>query len=80
MSYVNQTVQVDSFYFLNCLGNLKSFPRQIDLNNQKYVFNDGLQYLIKTGQRIIKIFEMSDGEKTYRLRLENDQWTLIGTK
>lgn len=80
MSYINQIVNVDAFYFLNCLGQLKSFPKQIDLNNQKYTFSDGLQYLVKTGQRVVRIFEMSDGDKIYRLHLENDQWTLVGTK
>jgi hypothetical protein len=80
MSYINQIVSVDAFYFLNCLGKLKSFPKQIDLNNQKYTFSDGLQYLVQTGQRVVRIFEMTDGDKTYRLHLENDQWTLIGTR
>ncbi len=80
MSYINQNVQVDAFYFLNSWGRIKTFPKQIDLNNQKYIFNDGLQYLVKTGQRLINIFEMSDGDKTYRLKLEDNQWTLIGTK
>lgn len=80
MSYINQNVQVDAFYFLNSWGELKSFPKQIDLNNQKFIFNDGLQYLIKKGQRVIQIFDMTDGEKTYRLRHENDQWLLVGTK
>ena len=80
MSYINQTVNVDAFYFLNCLGKLKSFPKQIDLNSQKYTFSDGLQYLVKTGQRVVRIFEMSDGDKIYRLHLENDQWTLVGTR
>ncbi len=80
MSYINQNVQVDAFYFLNCLGKLKSFPKQIDLNSQKYIFTDGLQYLVQKGQQVIRIFEMTDGDKTYRLRLENNQWTLVGTR
>ena len=80
MSYINQIVNVDSYYFLNCLGKLKTFPRQIDLNNKKYTFSDGLQYLVQKGQHVIKIFEMTDGNTTYRLRLEDDQWLLVGTR
>lgn len=80
MSYINQNVQVDAFYFLNCLGKTKSFPKQIDLDNKKYIFNDGLQYLVQQGQRVIRIFEMTDGSKTYRLKLENEQWLLVGTR
>jgi hypothetical protein len=29
----------------------------------------------------VQLFDMSDGDNnTYRLRLENDQWTLVGMK
>jgi hypothetical protein len=80
MSYINQTVNVQAFYFLNCLGNLRTFPKQIEYNNQNFTFSDGLQYLVKKGQQVIQIFEMTDGEKTYRLRREDNCWTLVGTK
>ena len=80
MSYINQIVNVDAFYFSNCLGTTKSFPRQIDLNNKKYTFSDGLQYLVKTGQRVLRVFEMTDGERIFRLHLENNRWTLVGTR
>lgn len=80
MSYINQKVNVNAFYFLNCLGKIKTFPKQIELNNQNYTFNDGLQYLVQTGQKAVRIFEMTDGQTTFRLRHENNNWVLIGTK
>ncbi len=80
MSYINQTVSVNAFYFLNCLGEMKTFPKQIELDNTSYTFNDGLQYLIQKGQQVIRIFEMTDGQTTFRLRHEDNCWTLVGTK
>lgn len=80
MSYINQTINVDAFYFANCFGTTRSFPKQIDLNNHKYTFNDGLQYLVKTGQRVLRVFEMTDGERIFRLHLEDNCWTLVGTR
>ena len=80
MSYINETVDVNAFYFKAGSGTLKTFPRQVELHNKKLTFNDGLQYLVKTGQHVVRLFDMNDGEQIYRLRLENDIWTLVGTK
>ena len=80
MSYINETVDVNAFYFATSFGQIKTFPRQVELNNKKLTFNDGLQYLVQKGQHVVRLFDMEDGEQTYRLRLENNIWTLIGTK
>ena len=80
MSYINKIVNVNAFYFLNGLTKLKIFPKQIELDNCQYTFDDGLQYTVTKDDQTIKIFEMTDGQKTYRLRLENDQWLLVGTR
>jgi hypothetical protein len=76
---INQTVNVSAFYFQNSQG-LRSFPRQIEWGNMRYTFKDGLQYNVGKGPRAVKLFDMSDGETTYRLRLQDDTWTLIGTR
>lgn len=80
MSYINQIVNVDSFYFATSFGRMKTFPRSLELNNKKLTFDDGLQYLVQKGQHIVRLFDMEDGSHIYRLRLENDIWTLIGTR
>ena len=80
MSYVNETVNVNSFFFAGSRGALRTFPREIELNNKTLTFNDGLQYLVQKGQHVVRLFDMEDGEQTYRLRLENNVWTLIGKK
>ncbi len=80
MSYVNETVSVNAFYFTGREGQIKTFPRSLELNNKNLTFTDGLQYLVQKGQHIVRLFDMEDGEQTYRLRLENDIWTLVGTR
>lgn len=80
MSYVNETVNVNAFYFANSFGSLRTFPREIELNNKKTTFSDGLQYLVQKGQHVVRLFDMNDGEQTWRLRYENNVWTLIGTR
>ena len=44
-----------------------------------YTFNDGLQYLIKKGESIKRIFDMTDGASDYRLICDENQndWTLV---
>jgi hypothetical protein len=80
MSYINETVEVNAFYFKAGSGTLKTFPRQIELNNKQLTFSDGLQYLVQRGQHVVRLFDMNDGDQTYRLRLENNIWTLVGSR
>ncbi len=79
MHAINQIINVNSFYFTSG-QNLKSFPRQIEFGNTRFTFTDGIQYLVKKGQHAVKLFDMTDGQTTYRLRLEDESWTLVGTK
>ncbi len=76
---VNQQVNVNSFYFQNGRG-LRSFPKQIELENARYTFNDGLQFVVGKGPRAIKFFDMTDGQTHYRLRLQSGIWTLLSTR
>jgi hypothetical protein len=82
---VNKEVNVNSFYFAKQTqkGNgLKSFPKQIELEGEEYTFiESGLRYLVRKGAQLVQLFDMSDGDNnTYRLRLEDNQWTLVGMK
>lgn len=78
MSYINQIVTVNAFYFAGS-RKLKTFPRQIELGQQRFTFNDGIQYLVQQGERAIKFFDMSDGVQNYQLKLDGQEWTLVGT-
>jgi hypothetical protein len=83
---VNKEVNVNSFYFSRQTQHggtgLKSFPKQIELEGEEFTFiESGLRYLVRKGAQLVQLFDMSDGDNnTYRLRLENDQWTLVGMK
>jgi len=79
MHAINEIVNVNSFYFLNG-REFKSYPRQIEFGNTRLTFNDGLQYVIKQGQHAFKLFDMTDGKTTFRLRQDGDTWTLLGTR
>lgn len=59
---------------------IKAYPRQIEFGNTQYTFNDGLQRLVRSGQRVVRLFDMTDGRTRFRLKQENGEWTLLGTR
>ena len=78
---VNKEVTVNSFYFTNRSRQFKSFPRQIEVDGQAVTFAEsGLRLLLRHGQRLAQLFDMSDGQQIYRLKLEDDHWPLVGVK
>lgn len=80
LSVINKEVSVNAFYFQQH-KNFKSFPKQIEIDGAQYTFiENGLRYLVRKGQQLVELFDMSDGRNTYRLRLEGGRWTLVGMK
>ena len=77
MTKINKTVEVNSFYFSRG-HSFKSFPERITLENQQFTFKSGLQMLVHRGEEVVRLFNMTDGLTNYRLRQQDDQWTLIG--
>ena len=88
---INQVINVNSFYFKEAVKSgakagrkdstqVKAYPRRIQFGNTQYTFEDGLQCLIRKGQRVVRLFDMTDGRTRFRLKLENDEWTLLGTR
>lgn len=76
---INQVIDVNSFYFPQ--GSVKrALPRSIEFGSTRCTFTDGLQYLVRKGSSIVRLFDMSDGRNTYRLRLEDSQWTLVNVR
>ncbi len=77
---MNKEIEINSYVFVNKHG-LSPIPKTITVEDQRYSFVDaGLRYLIKRGQHLISLFDMTDGQSVYRLRKENDQWTLVSIK
>lgn len=79
MTAINQIVNVNSFYFKGD-AELKTYPRSVEFGNTRISFQDGLRFLVRKGQRIVQLFDMTDGRTTFRLKFEDDQWTLVGTR
>lgn len=78
MSY-NQEVNVTSFYFKSS----RIFPRVVELEGQSLNFLEtGLRCLVQKGQEFIQIFNMTDGQKLYRLSFEpgNRTWKLLSSR
>jgi len=80
----NQEVEVTQVYFKNKKQNKKyeGFPKKMIYEGREYTFDsDSLEYQIYKDQTLIKLFDVSDGDSLYRLKLdETNKWTLIGSK
>lgn len=80
---VNSEVEVTAWFFRAepQSHRLKSFPKRMTWGGRDYNFaTDGLRYLIRQGQNLVQLFDMSDGQATYRLRQDGDHWTLVGVR
>lgn len=67
---INQEVSVNSFNFQG-KQQLRTIPKQITYNNRQVTFIDsGMRYILKKGQEMIQLFDMSDGENNYRLEVD----------
>lgn len=76
---LNQNVDVTAYYFTKG----KTFPRRVEFGNNQLTFIDsGLRCLVKKGQELIEIFNMSDGRDQYTIRHETatQQWILLNRR
>lgn len=80
MNHINKEVEINSFSFTNKQA-FRSVPRSITVDDHQYSFVDlGLRYLIQKGEHLIRLFDMTDGQSVYRLKNEDDHWTLVSIK
>lgn len=75
---VNKKVAITAVSFRQKNG-LTGFPKRMEFEGATYFFQGGLQCLVKKGKEVIRIFDMTDGNSTYRLRCDENQcsWTLM---
>ena len=82
--FFNKEIEITSVYFRNSQGKqrLESFPKRMVLDGREYtLLEGGLRYLVQKGQQLVKLFDVSDGQTDFRLRLDsNNHWTLVGMK
>lgn len=80
-SFEQNEIEVTSVYFKNSTKGIESYPRSMVYAGKEYNFiEEGLRYLVETKDKLIKLFDVSDGQMLYRLRLDDNQWTLVGMK
>jgi hypothetical protein len=73
-------VQITAVSFREYPGDarLESYPRRMVYDGREYTFVElGMRYLVQKGHALIKLFDVSDGQNRFRLRCENDTWTIV---
>lgn len=76
---VNQKVTITGWYFRNRKG-LSTYPKRMEWSGSSYTFSEaGLQYLVKKGEEVMRIFDVTDGASNFRLSCDQNQrdWTLV---
>lgn len=83
-SFATKDIEITSVYFRNnpAKQRVESYPKRMVCDGREYNFMEsGMRYLVQKGQQFVKLFDVSDGQTQYRLRLdEHDHWTLVGMK
>lgn len=83
-TFSEQDIQITSVYFRNKRGGqrLQSYPKRMVYGGREYTFMEsGIRYLVQKGQELVRLFDMSDGQTQYRLRLDgNNHWSLVAMK
>jgi hypothetical protein len=86
VNFSEQEIEITSVYFRNNSStdkrHFESFPRRMVYEGREYTFiEDSWRYLVQKGQELVKLFDVSDGQTQYRLRLDPaNHWTLVGMK
>jgi len=77
--FFNKEVVVDAVYFKNQNSGLKSYPKHMVVDGQGVTFKTGLERLVQEGKRATRLFEMTDGQRRYRLKLDQEAgaWKLL---
>lgn len=83
-TFDEQEIQITSVYFRNTPNKqrLESYPRRMVVDGREVNFiEQGMRYLVQKGQDLIKLFDVTDGQTQYRLKLDgSDHWTLVGMR
>jgi hypothetical protein len=79
---INKEVNVVAYYFQNIGRRLKEFPQKVEFEGKSIVFTgDGSRRLVKKHGHLVRLFDMTDGQDTYRLEFDtqNSNWTLLSS-
>jgi hypothetical protein len=79
-----QEIQITGVYFRNnpAKQELESYPKRMLYGDREYTFTEPpMRYLIQKGQELFRLFDATDGQRQYRLRLDGqDHWSLVTMK
>ena len=77
---INKEVSIVAYYFRNRGDRLRCFPKRMEYDNKRVDFSEtGLRHPTKKGQRMVHVFDMTDGSADYRLEFDAERliWTLV---
>jgi len=76
---LNKDVNIIAYYFRG-QGRPKCFPKKMEFDGKQVVFTEtGLRHPTHKGQRMIHVFDMTDGQADYRLEFDAEElsWKLL---
>ena len=74
---INENVNVTAVRFRQ---DLETVPHRIEYGGRSYTFVDsGMRYLIRRGEHMVRLLDMSDGHSKFRLRYDDELsgWKLL---
>ncbi|MBI1952376.1 hypothetical protein HYS42_01475 [Candidatus Saccharibacteria bacterium] len=77
---VNRDVNIVAYYFRQGAKRLRCFPKKMEWAGKSIVFTEmGLHHPTRQGQRMIHVFDMTDGNADYRLEFDAEllTWKLV---
>lgn len=83
---INKEVTVTGLYFRPSAREdrpMKGYPKRMEYEGREYTFiESGLRYIMKKGQQLFEVFDMTDGSRDFRLKFDTSEgsWTLVGVR
>jgi len=77
---INKEVNIIAYYFKNSTQRLRCFPKRMEYDGQRIEFTEtGMVHPTKKGQRMVHVFDMTDGNADYRLEFDAQEliWRLV---
>jgi hypothetical protein len=76
---INKDVAIVAYYFQG-QHQPKCFPKRMEYDGKQVIFTEtGLRHPTKKGQRMVHVFDMTDGSADYRLEFDAEalNWKLV---
>jgi hypothetical protein len=76
---LNEDVTIVAYYFKD-KDQPKCFPKRMEYNGKQVIFTEtGLRHPTRKGQRMVHVFDMTDGNADYRLEFDamSLAWKLV---